>query len=115
MTKIKFILSLIILLTLSIVSYSNENVYIVYKINNQIITSADIEKEYKYLITLNNQLERLDRSKLIELSKESALREKIKKIELAKYFDLKKLDLNINDYLENFYKNLNINNEGEFK
>ena len=115
MTKIKFILSLIILLTLNIKSYSNENVYIVYKVNNQIITSADIEKEYKYLITLNNQLKRLDRSKLIELSKESALREKIKKIELAKYFDLKKLDLNINNYLENFYKNLNINNESEFK
>ena len=47
MTKIKFILSLIILLTLNIKSYSNENVYIVYKVNNQIITSADIEKEYK--------------------------------------------------------------------
>ena len=74
MTKIKFILSLIILLTLSIKSHSNENVYIVYKVNNQIITNADIEKEYKYLITLNNQLKSLDKVRLIKLSKESALR-----------------------------------------
>ena len=55
MTNIKFILSLIILLTLNIKSYANENVYIVYKVNNQIITSADIKKEYQYLISLNNQ------------------------------------------------------------
>ena len=113
--KKKFILSLIILLILSIKSYSNENIYIVYKVNNEIITNSDIEKEYRYLITLNNQLKTLDKFKVLELSKESALREKIKKIELAKYFDLKILDLNIDNYLQNFYKSLNIKNDGEFK
>jgi peptidyl-prolyl cis-trans isomerase SurA len=115
MTITKYILSLIILLTLNIKSFSNENIYIVYKVNNQIITNADIEKEYKYLITLNDQLKNLDKLKLRELSKESALREKIKKIELAKHFDLKKLNLNIDSYLNNFYKNLNIKNENEFR
>ncbi len=60
MTKIKFILSLIILLTLSIKSYSDENIYIVYKVNNQIITNTDIEKEYRYLVSLNNQLKSLE-------------------------------------------------------
>ena len=45
MNKIKFICTLIILLTLSVKSYSNENIHIVYKVNNQIITNADIEKE----------------------------------------------------------------------
>ena len=89
--------------------------YIVYKVNNEIITNSDIEKEYQYLITLNNQLKTLDKLKALELSKESALREKIKKIELAKYFDLKTLDLNIDNYLQNFYKSLNIKNDSEFK
>ena len=114
-TKIKFFLSLTILLILSIKSYSNENIYIVYKVNNEIITNSDIEKEYQYLITLNNQLKTLDKLKDLELSKESALREKIKKIELVKYFDLKTLDLNIDNYLQNFYKSLNIKNDSEFK
>ena len=72
-TKIKFFLSLTILLILSIKSYSNENIYIVYKVNNEIITNSDIEKEYQYLITLNNQLKTLDKLKALELSKESAL------------------------------------------
>jgi peptidyl-prolyl cis-trans isomerase SurA len=87
----------------------------VYKVNNQIITNADIEKEYLYLTSLNNQLKSLDKPRVLKISRESALREKIKKIELAKYFDLKKLDLNIDVYLENFYENLNIKNESEFE
>ena len=115
MTKIKFILSLIILLTLSIKSYSDENIYIVYKVNNQIITNTDIEKEYRYLVSLNNQLKSLDKLKVLEISRESALREQIKKIELSKYFDLQTLNLNIDNYLENFYKNLDINTESEFE
>ena len=115
MTKIKFILSLIILLTLSIKSNSDENIYIVYKVNNQIITNTDIEKEYRYLVSLNNQLKSLDKLKVLEISRESALREQIKKIELSKYFDLQTLNLNIDNYLENFYKNLDINTESEFE
>ena len=115
MTKIKFILSLIILLTLSIKSYSDENIYIIYKVNNQIITNTDIEKEYRYLVSLNNQLKSLNKLKVLEISRESALREQIKKIELSKYFDLQTLNLNIDNYLENFYKNLDINTESEFE
>ena len=115
MIKIKFILSLIILLTLSIKSYSDENIYIVYKVNNQIITNTDIEKEYRYLVSLNNQLKSLNKLKVLEISRESALREQIKKIELSKYFDLQTLNLNIDNYLENFYKNLDINTESEFE
>jgi peptidyl-prolyl cis-trans isomerase SurA len=115
MTKIKFILSLIFLITLGTKSFSNQKIYIVYKVNNQIITNKDIEKEYQYLISLNNQLKSLDKLRILEISKESALREKIKKIELSKYFDMKELNLNIDGYLENFYQNLNIKSDKEFE
>ena len=115
MTKIKLILYLIISLTLSGTSFSNENIFIIYKVDNQIITNADIEKEYRYLIALNNKLKSLDKSEVLKISKESALREKIKKIELTKYFNLNTLDMDIEVYLQNFYKNLNIKSENEFK
>ena len=115
MDKIKFIFTLIILLTLGENSYSDENVYIVYKVNNQIITNADIEKEYLYLTSLNNQLKSLDKQRVLEISRESALREMIKKIELTKYFDLKNLNLNIDVYLQSFYENLNIKSDSEFE
>ena len=95
--------------------FSDESVYIVYKVNNQIITNKDVEKERQYLISLNNRLKELDESRMIEVSKESALREKIKKIELEKYFNFETLELNVDIYLENFYKTLNINNNSEFE
>ena len=115
MPKVKFILFLFLLLIISFKSNTTENFYIVYKVNNEIITNSDIEKEYRYLVSLNNQLKNLEKQKIIKLSKESALREKIKKIELAKYFDLKTINIDIDNYLENFYKNLNIRNKNEFE
>ena len=115
MPKVKFILFLFLLLIISFKSNTAENFYIVYKVNNEIITNSDIEKEYHYLVSLNNQLKNLKEQKIIKLSKESALREKIKKIELAKYFDLKTININIDNYLENFYKRLNIRNKNEFE
>ena len=115
MPKVKFILFLFLLLVISFKSSTAENFYIVYKVNNEIITNSDIEKEYRYLVSLNNQLKNLEKQKIIELSKESALREKIKKIELIKYFDLKTINIDIDNYLENFYRNLNINNKKEFE
>jgi len=115
MPKVKFILFLFLLILINFKSNTAENFYIVYKVNNEIITNSDIEKEYRYLVSLNNQLKNLEKQKIIKLSKESALREKIKKIELIKYFDLKKIDINIDNYLENFYRNLNIKNKKEFE
>ena len=115
MPKVKFILFLFLLILINFKSNTAENFYIVYKVNNEIITNSDIEKEYRYLVTLNNQLKNLEKKKIIELSKESALREKIKKIELIKYFDLKTINIDIDNYLENFYRNLNINNKKEFE
>jgi len=95
--------------------FSDESVYIVYKVNNQIITNKDVEKDRQYLISLNNRLKELDEARILEVSKESALREKIKKIELEKYFNFETLELNVDIYLENFYKTLNINNNSEFE
>jgi peptidyl-prolyl cis-trans isomerase SurA len=115
MPKVKFILFLFLLLIISFKPSTAENFYIVYKVNNEIITNSDIEKEYRYLVSLNNQLKNLEKQKIIELSKESALREKIKKIELIKYFDLKTINIDIDNYLENFYRNLNIKNKKEFE
>ena len=95
-------------------SLSNENVYIIYKVDNHIITNFDIEKEFNYLVTLNSELKDLDKKKAMEIARESALREKIKEIELSKYFDIKSIDMNIEIYLKDFYKTLNIKNENEF-
>ena len=110
----KFIFSFIILILFNFNTFSKENIYIVYKVNNEIITNIDVDKESKYLIALNKELKNLDKSQLLNISKESILREKIKMIELGKYFDLEVTADNVKDYLRNFYNTLNINSENEF-
>jgi len=75
------ILSMIFIIRLS---YSIENIVAV-KINNEIITSLDIEEEVNYLSSLNSSLKDLDRSELLLISKNSLIKEKIREIELLKY------------------------------
>jgi len=75
------ILSMIFIIRLS---YSIENIVAV-KINNEIITSLDIEEEVNYLSSLNSSLKDLERSELLLISKNSLIKEKIREIELLKY------------------------------
>ena len=67
-----------------------KDVKIIMKINNEIITNVDVENEYTYLIALNKNLEAIEKKKILFLAKESLIKEKIKKIEILKYFELGK-------------------------
>ena len=94
--------------------YSFES-YVVLKVNNKIITNVDIDNEYRYLIALNTDLQNIDKKKVMNIAKDSIIREKIKEDELLKYFDLSKENKYIKSILENFYKKLGMKNEKEFK
>ena len=85
---IKKITILSLLLFINFKLFAQDFVFIVYKINNQIITNVDINEEAKYLLALNNQLKNLDEKKISAIARESIVKEKIKKIEILKYFDL---------------------------
>ena len=94
--------------------YSFES-YVVLKVNNKIITNVDIDKEYRYLIALNTDLQNIDKKKVMNIAKDSIIREKIKEDELLKYFDLSKENKYVNKVLGNFYTKLGMKNEKEFK
>ena len=89
---------------------------IIYNIENEIITNIDIKNEFKYLIALNNSLKELDKGRILNISKESIIREKIKKIEVLKNF--KVIELNEDYYellLKNIYLRLNLRSIYEFE
>ena len=94
--------------------YSNES-YVVLKVNDKIITNVDINNEYKYLVALSPDLQKIDKKKVINLARDSILREKIKEDEIIKYFDLNIENKFINKIVENFYKQMGMQNENEFK
>ena len=95
--------------------FSLEN-KILFKINNDIITSIDIEEEYRYLIALNDNLKKLRQNEILEISKKSIIKEKIKIIEINKNFKNPKIPEEIlQQILKNFYTRLNIHNLDDFK
>ena len=108
---------LIILISISLLTnsslLSDEGAFIVFDVNDQIITNIDIKKESIYLTTLNSQLKKLNQKKILDISKDSALREKIKEIELLKYFDLKVKNPLTERYIEDFYLRLKLTSKIE--
>ena len=59
------------------------------KINNEILTNYDIETEKKYLLILNPNLVNLSIKEIEKLSKNSLIRQTIKKEEVEKHLDFK--------------------------
>ena len=89
---------------------------IIIKINNEIITSLDLEDEIKYLKALNPGLNKLNNQEILEISKKSILRENIKKIEILNNFKNPKVPKEILDQLvKNIYSKIGINNLNNFK
>ena len=96
-------------------SKSLENKILV-KIENQIITTLDVNNEYKYLVALNPNLKNFKKDDIIKLSKRSVLNEKIKKIEIDKNFKDPKIPQKfLEQILRNVYQKIQFNNLDEFK
>ena len=112
--KIIFFIFFLFNIFTNIVQASN-NVFIVMKVNNEIITNININEEYRYLIALNNDLKSLKKEEIFNLAKNSFLREKIKENELKKYFKLNQSSKYIDQTIKNLYSSLNISSEIEFK
>ena len=96
-------------------SYSIENKILV-KIENQIITSLDVNNEYKYLIALNPSLKNSKKEDIVKLSKKSIINERIKKIEIEKNFNNPQIPEKFLDIiLQNVYFKIGIENISDFK
>ena len=89
---------------------------IIHNIENEIITNIDIKNQFKYLVALNNSLKELNKEKILSISNESIIREKIKRIEISKNFKEVKLNEDYIDILlKNIYSRLNLNSINEFE
>ena len=111
----KVILAVFYCLTILSSSIAIEN-KILFKVNNEIITSIDILNEINYLITINNDFNKMQKKQTFEIAKKSLIREKIKEIELKKFFkEIKVEDEFLNNLLINHFKSTGINNINDFE
>ena len=107
---------LILLFALIYTQAQSIEIKIIHNIQNEIITNIDIKNEFKYLLALNNSLKELDKEKILNISNESIIREKIKKIELLKNFEEIKINESYSELLiKNIYSRLNLKSINEFE
>lgn len=120
---VKIINFFLLFLVFTFKTFAFEN-KILLKINNEIITSIDLLNEIEYLRLINENFSTIEKKKLFEIAKNSIIREKIKTIELLKYYDnfevepqhykllmnelLKKTNSNTTEDLEKLFINKNI-------
>ena len=116
MFKIKLLIFLgLIFFIFGTNSNSIEN-KILLKIENQIITSLDVNNEYKYLIALNPNIKNSKKDDIIKLAKKSILHERIKKIEIKKNFNNPKISQKfLEQILQNIYSRIGFTDLEDFK
>jgi peptidyl-prolyl cis-trans isomerase SurA len=90
---------------------------IILKVNNKMITTFNITQEERYLLVLNQKLKTIDKNKLKILATNSIVKEKIKEIELVKYYQIEKTldDSNLQKIIKNLYETIGFQKENEFK
>ena len=96
-------------------SYSKIDLQIIMKINNQIVTSYDIEKESNYLLALNPKLNEINKNDLFKLAKKSMIKEMIRKSEILKYKEIDSDNPRNKNILRNIMLNLDFSNQLQFE
>ncbi len=98
------------------VNSTEQEVIVKKKVEEFIITNLDIKKEIEYIKSLNPSLaEKTDKENLLIYAENSLVNDKIKYIELAKFFDMNEIN-NVPDLvINNFYNKLGFNSLKQFK
>ena len=109
--KIFIILSLTIIPLKSVYC----EIFIVAKVNQEVITNIDVEFEKRYLVSLNPNLRKLDQDRIVEYAKNSLINEKIKKIEIEKRFKIIPNETLLSKVIGDIYSSIGISSFSEFE
>ena len=116
MIKLKLLFYLLLIFFINQLNVHSFDNKILFKIENEIITSLDIENESKYLLALNRNIKNIDKKEIFEISRKSIIREKIKKIEISKNFNNPNISEKfLNELFKNIYLKIGIENLEDFK
>ncbi len=91
----------------------SQEILIVSKVDDEIITNIDVKVEKKYLLLLNDNLNKLSKKEFSKLAESSLIREIIKKKEIDKSFikQDKKIE---NKIVKDFYTKLGFSSKNKF-
>ena len=113
----QYFLKTYILIILSIIpiNKSYSDIFIVAKVNQEIITNVDLDFEKRYLVSLNPNLKKLDQNRITEYAKNSLINEKIKRIEIEKKFRIVPNESLLSKVIGDIYSGIGSSSLNEFK
>ena len=115
MIKFFFKIYLILILVMIPLKKAYCEVFIVAKVNQEIITNIDLDFEKRYLVSLNPNLKKLDQNRIKEYAKNSLINEKIKKIEIEKIFKIVPNETLLSKVIADIYSSIGISSLSEFE
>ena len=115
MIKFFFKIYLILILVMFPLKIAYCEVFIVAKVNQEIITNIDLDFEKRYLVSLNPNLKKLDQNRITEYAKNSLINEKIKKIEIEKIFKIVPNETLLSKVIADIYSSIGISSLSEFE
>ena len=113
----KFFLKIYFILILSIfpLKTAYSEIFIVAKINEEIITNLDLEFEKRYLVSLNPNLNKLDKKRITEYAKNSLINERVKKIEINRVTKITNNETLLSKVITDIYSSIGISSLKEFE
>lgn len=111
----KFIILVTFLILISSNTNANNNVFIVTKVNDNILTNLDIKKEISYLKILNPQVKELTKEKIFIVAKNTLINEIIKKNEVKNFFKFDTKIKAINEIYKDLYNSIGFSSDKEFE
>ena len=96
--SVRLIVTIFVIFFSTVIYFSvlaNEN-KILLKVNNELITTIDILNEINYLKSINKNINNLENRKIIEIARNSLIKDKIKKIALKSI--VKKMEISDDDF-----------------
>mgnify|MGYP001410442649 CR=1 FL=1 len=114
---VKYFLKVCIILIFNITPLKTAfcEVFIIAKVNQEIITNIDVDFEKRYLITLNPSLKKLDQNRIFEYAKNSLINERIKKIEIEKRSKIVQNATLLSKVIADIYSSIGIASLSEFE
>ena len=113
----KIIIVIIIFFCTSIqwIEANDNEIRIIYKVNENIISNIDVNNEAKYLKALNKNFQNIELKKLQEHATQSLVKEFIKKDEIEKFYKVDYSSSEVDKYIDKLSIRLGFTNRLNFK
>ena len=115
MGKFFFKIFFIFIINIAPLKLAHGEIFIVAKINEEIITNLDLDFEKRYLVSLNPNLNKLDKKRITEYAKNSLINERIKKIEINRVTKITTNETLLLKVITDIYSSIGISSLNEFE